>query len=126
VLAFVSAILLTFVMVHAMTTSNNQPEWDEVTDPLPDTWDELVKDFPPVSFSDWLDQAFKPQPRHPKVQAFIERGGKRLREALCNAPFWANGERNAFEAGGQKRVDEYWEALFLNERNLHRPPKPKA
>lgn len=109
-----------------MTTPNNQPEWDEATDPLPKTWDELVKDFPPISFSEWLDQASNPQPRHPKVAAFIARGGARLREAFCETPFWAEGERKAFDAGGQERVDQYWQGLFMNERNLHRPPKGKV
>jgi hypothetical protein len=109
-----------------MTTPNNQPVWDEAKDPLPKTWDELMKDFPPVSFSEWLEGIFNPQPPHPKVQAFIERGGARLREALRNTPFWAEGERKAFEAGGQERVDQYWRGLFMNERNLYRPPKPKV
>lgn len=110
-----------------MTTSNNQPaEWDEATDPLPNTWDELMKDFPPVKDDEWLDRIINPQPPHPKVRAFFKRGGARLREALCDTPFWAEGERKAFEAGGQERVDQYWESQFMNERNLHRPPNTKA
>ncbi|WP_396441297.1 hypothetical protein [Limnohabitans sp.] len=111
-----------------MTTPNNQPEWDEATDPLPKTWDELMKDFPPVSLVERLQMISRGEslPPHPKVQAFIERGGARLRDALCNTPFWAEGERKAFEAGGQERVDQYWQNLFMNERNLHRPPKPKV
>lgn len=107
-----------------MTTSNNQPaEWDEAKDTLPDTWDELVKDFPQVSL---IESIRNPLPPDPKVQAFIKRGGDRLREALSNTPFWAEVERKAFEAGGQERVDQYWQGLFMSERNLHRPPKQKT
>jgi hypothetical protein len=108
-----------------MTTPNNQPVWDEATDPLPKTWDELMKDFPPVSDNLCITERLS-LPTHPKVRAFIKRGGARLREALCNTPFWAEGERKAFEAGGQERVDHYWRGLFMNERNLYRPPKPKV
>ena len=97
--------------------------WDEVTDPLPDTWDELVKEFSDKGQCDGLDVLRSAVTPHPKVIAFKRRGGKRLREALEESPFWAEGALKAMELGGQARVDQYWEGLFMNERNLYRPPK---
>lgn len=62
------------------------------------------------------------------TRAFWDRlrpGGERLREALSGAPYWAEGERKAMARGGPQEVEKYWSMLFLNEINLHRPPKNK-
>ncbi len=110
-----------------MPSNLENSSWNPVSDPLPETWDELVKDLPPLSLVERLHMISLGQslPTHPKVTAFLKQGGERLREGLSSVPFWAEGERKAMEQGGQARVDQYWQNLFANERNLHRPPKTK-
>ena len=70
----------------------------------------------------WLLTPLTPEEEVARVK-YLKPGGERLREGLCSAPFWAEGERKAREKGGQAEVDHHWQILFSNERNLHRPPK---
>lgn len=72
-------------------------------------------------FSFWGQGWIDCDPEEPARHAQRLQAARRLREALCGVPFYANHAKRQVELTGDEM--DYWLALQGSEPNVIRPPK---